>query len=349
MGEGEKTVGIIAHTDTVTTGDGWTYPALNCTETEEGYYGRGVIDDKGPALVALYAMKAVKDSGIDLGKKVRLIIGGDEESGGNLCMKRYKETEEIPTISFSPDAEYPVVFGEKGMLRVEISGIENAMPADFSFEGGRVVNAVPDEAHAFIDGKEYKETGKSAHGSLPELGENAVLKLAEKISKLYPESAFAKLNSLTTAESLGIDIKDEDTSLSINPAILHADSSKCSLLYDIRYPITADGEKVIECIKNAATEKGLDAEIYFHEKPLYVPRDSHLVKTLSEIYTNHTGDSAKPVAIGGGTYAKSFPNCVAFGVLFPGEPETMHGPDEFWSHESIKANFGIIADAIVKL
>ena len=349
MGEGEKMLGLIAHTDTVETGDGWKYPALSLTCTEEGYYGRGVIDDKGPALLSLYAMKAIADSNIVLDKRVRLIIGGDEESGGCKCIKRYKETEEIPSISFSPDADYPVVFGEKGLLRVRISGEETAAPSDFKFEGGSVVNIVPDEARAFINGEEYLEKGVAAHGSLPEKGENAILKLAQKIVPMIEDSAFARLMSLTTAKSMNIDIKDEITSLSINPSVIYADSLKCTLSYDIRYPITADGERVIENIKKAAEEKGLTAEIYFHEKPLYVPTDSHLVSTLWDIYKEHTGDPREPMAIGGGTYAKSFENCVAFGVMFPDQPSTMHAPDEFWSHRDVAVNFDILTDAVIKL
>ena len=349
MGEGEEMLGIITHTDTVDLGDGWSYPALGCTVTEDGIYGRGVIDDKGPALLALYCMKAIWDSSATLSKRVRLIIGGDEEAGSWKCMEIYKKTEELPSIAFSPDAEYPAVFGEKGLLRVEISGDEKNIAPDFSFSGGKVINVVPDEATAFIDGKELTEKGKAAHGSTPEKGDNAVVKLGKEIAKLYPDSSFAKLMELTSAEALGIDIADEVTSISVNPSVLVADSKKCSLSYDIRYPITANGEEVIANIKKAAEEKGFTANIFFHETPLYVPRDSHLVKTLSEIYTSHTGDNSESVAIGGGTYAKAFKNCVAFGVMLPDDPQTMHAPDEFWSHRSIDINFDIIADAIIKL
>lgn len=349
MGEGKEMLGIITHTDTVDLGDGWNYPALGCTVTDDGIYGRGVIDDKGPALLALYCMKAISDSPVTLSKRVRLIIGGDEEAGSWKCMERYKKTEELPSIAFSPDAEYPAVFGEKGLLRVEISGDEKNIAPDFSFSGGKVINVVPDEATAFIDGKEISKKGKAAHGSTPEKGDNAVVKLGKEIASLYPDSSFAKLMELTSAEALGIDIADEVTSISVNPSVLVADSKKCSLSYDIRYPITANGEEVISNIKKAAEEKGFMANIFFHETPLYVPRDSHLVKTLSEIYTSHTGDKSESVAIGGGTYAKAFKNCVAFGVMLPDDPQTMHAPDEFWSHRSIDINFDIIADAIIKL
>lgn len=349
MGEGDELLGIIVHTDTVSTGDGWTYPPLECSVSDDGVYGRGVIDNKGPALLALYCMKAIADSGENLSKRVRLIIGGDEENGDWKCMARYKKTEELPTIAFSPDGDYPVVFGEKGLLRVEISGEETEIAPDFCFEAGTVINIVPDKAEAVVDGKTIHATGKSAHGSTPEKGENAILKVAKEICNLYPESTFARLFSLTDAKALGIDIKDEMTSISVNSSIVKADSKFCSLSYDIRYPITADGDAVIASIKKAAEEKGLCARIYFHDKPLYVPRDSHLVKTLSDIYQSRTGDDAPPVAIGGGTYAKAFKNCVAFGAMLPDEPETMHAPDEFWSFRSIDINFDIISEAILKL
>ncbi|MBQ3022683.1 MAG: Sapep family Mn(2+)-dependent dipeptidase [Clostridia bacterium] len=349
IGEGEKMVGIIAHADTVETGDGWDYDALSCTVTDDGVYGRGVADDKGPALLALYAMKEVMDSGKSLNKRVRLIIGGDEESGGNRCINRYKESEETPSVSFSPDADYPVVFGEKGILRVRIFGEEKNIAPDFKFEGGKIVNIVPEEAHAFIDGKALSAKGKSAHGSTPELGENAILKLAPEICARYPESTFARLVSLSSAQSLGIDIKDEMTRLTINPAIMVADSKNCSLSYDIRYPLTANGDAIMDSIKKAVEEKGLCVEFSLHEKPLYVPRDSHLVTTLTKIYEEHTDFDPTPIAIGGGTYAKAFPNCVAFGIIFPGEDAHIHGPNEFWSHESIKLNFDIIKDAILRL
>ena len=350
MGSGEEMIGIIVHTDTVATGDGWSYPPLECTVSENGVYGRGVIDNKGPALLALYAMKALSDSDAPLSKRVRLIIGGDEENGNWRCMAHYKETEEAPTIAFSPDADYPVVFGEKGLIRLKVWGNEENISSDFTFDGGSVINIVPDEAHAHINGEVLCAKGKAAHGSMPEKGENAILKLAEKICAIAPQSTFAKLCSLKDAAALGIDISDEESGhLTVNPSILHADAKECSLSYDIRYPITASGDKVIAAIKKAVSDKGLYCEIMFHENPLYVPKESHLVKTLSEIYKKRTHDSAPPVAIGGGTYAKAFKNCVAFGAMLPDEPETMHAPDEFWSYRSIQINFDIITEAITKL
>jgi len=179
MGEGKDMLGIIVHADTVATGTGWDSDPLECVLKDEKLYGRGVSDDKGPALLALYCMKAVADSSLELKKRVRLIIGGDEESGVWEGIRRYKETEELPSVSFSPDGEYPVVFGEKGMLKVKLSAKEKNAPKDFSFTGGKVINIVPDSAKATANGKVYEAEGIPAHGSKPELGENAILKLGK--------------------------------------------------------------------------------------------------------------------------------------------------------------------------
>lgn len=62
-GEGEEMVAVLCHLDVVPAGDGWHYPPYDCTWAEGRIYGRGVIDDKGPAAAALYALKAVRDSG----------------------------------------------------------------------------------------------------------------------------------------------------------------------------------------------------------------------------------------------------------------------------------------------
>ena len=108
MGEGDRMVGIIAHVDTVPVeSEGWIAPPFDGTVIDGRIYGRGTSDDKGPAMVALYAMKAVADSGVKLDKRVRLILGGDEEAGEWSCMKRYRQTEELPSCAFTPDAEYP--------------------------------------------------------------------------------------------------------------------------------------------------------------------------------------------------------------------------------------------------
>ena len=114
FGEGEELVGIIGHLDVVPVGSGWTHDPFLGTVQNGNIYGRGAIDDKGPVIASLYAMKSVMDT-CKVNKRVRLILGINEESDWK-CIKYYKEHEELPTIGFSPDADFPCIYAEKGVL-----------------------------------------------------------------------------------------------------------------------------------------------------------------------------------------------------------------------------------------
>lgn len=101
FGEVEKLLGIIGHLDVVPADEDWTFKPFDSTVANNNIYGRGAIDDKGPVIAALYAMKAVSDN-YKLDKRVRLILELNEENDCK-CIERYKETEEVPDISFSSD------------------------------------------------------------------------------------------------------------------------------------------------------------------------------------------------------------------------------------------------------
>ena len=115
-GEGEETLGILAHLDVVPEGQGWTYPPYGAEIHDGKMYGRGTVDDKGPAVSAMYALAAVKNSGLKMKRKVRIILGTDEEIG-SLGVEHYLKKEGAPTMAFTPDAEYPVVNSEMGILQ----------------------------------------------------------------------------------------------------------------------------------------------------------------------------------------------------------------------------------------
>ena len=209
LGEGAQTMGILAHLDVVPLGDGWTHDPLGC-EIEDGrVYGRGVIDDKGPALAALYAMRAVRDAGIPLQDGVRLILGCDEETGMQ-DMRHYASVNKMPDDGFSPDAEFPVINIEKGGLAILLSkqtggedGAElpvynlyagvraNVVPGVATAEiglNGLTLEALQEKLSAIMAAHEHFDliaervengnvritaTGVSAHASLPHLGINA--------------------------------------------------------------------------------------------------------------------------------------------------------------------------------
>lgn len=114
FGEGHEIVGIIGHLDVVPSGDNWTYPPFSGTVFDNKIYGRGAIDDKGPVIASLYAMKYVLDN-CKINKRVRLILGLNEENDWK-CIDYYKSHEEMPTIGFSPDADFPCIYAEKSIL-----------------------------------------------------------------------------------------------------------------------------------------------------------------------------------------------------------------------------------------
>jgi succinyl-diaminopimelate desuccinylase len=155
-GEGEEAVGVLVHVDVVTVGEGWTTPPFEPHIRDGKIYARGAIDDKGPALAAYYALKLVKEAGLPLKKRIRFIIGTDEESGW-LCMKRYQELETLPEIGFSPDADFPMIHAEKGQINPTLSLA--AARADVedgdiwklvSFVSGDQGNSVPEKAAAVV-------------------------------------------------------------------------------------------------------------------------------------------------------------------------------------------------------
>lgn len=122
FGKGEEMLGIIGHLDVVPAEiqDGWEAPPFEASIRNNKIYGRGAIDDKGPVIASLYAMKAILDSGKTLNKRVRLILGLNEEKAWK-CIHHYKEIgEETPSVGFSPDADFPCIYAEKGILSVRL-------------------------------------------------------------------------------------------------------------------------------------------------------------------------------------------------------------------------------------
>ncbi|MDN5331737.1 MAG: succinyl-diaminopimelate desuccinylase [Tepidanaerobacteraceae bacterium] len=216
-GEGDEMVGILVHLDVVPEGSGWTYPPYGGEIHDGKIYGRGASDNKGPAMTALYALKTLKDAGVKFNRRVRVIFGTNEESGMR-CIKYYLEHDEEPTMAFSPDAEYPIINGEKGILTFSLTcdfdDNEKAKEGVtlISLRGGHRPNMVPDYAEAVLKGdavyieerfREFKERtgydlelskvdgtfaikshGVSAHGSIPHKGKNAVMQLIAFLSEL---------------------------------------------------------------------------------------------------------------------------------------------------------------------
>ncbi len=162
MGQGEELLGILCHVDVVPAGDvTWTYPPFEGRIVDGKLYARGAIDDKGPTMAAWLAMKMVKDAGIQLNKRVRMIIGSDEESGFR-CVNRYFEKEEMPTIGFAPDADFPLINAEKGIAHLVFTQKQTPKSDEmtFIFPSGKTTNMVPETATASVKRASEKISSK---------------------------------------------------------------------------------------------------------------------------------------------------------------------------------------------
>ena len=377
-GEGDEMIAVLGHLDVVPIGEGWDYPAFSAEIVDGKMYGRGVLDDKGPTIGALYALEAIKDSGVKLDRRIRVIFGTDEECGSS-CIEHYKEVgEETPVMGFTPDAEYPLIFCEKGMTGVLV-GKKNPVNGEkrvLKFEGGTAANVVTPNCVLQVEGEldilplegvtaEQKDgvtsvyaEGKSAHGSMPELGENAAIKLLNAVKNNEFGGDFEKLRAFllkeigteTNGKTLGIHYYDEETGeTTLNVGVVKFGEDEMSVTLDIRYPKNGVPEEVEAKVKETTEKYGLDVLRCSSEKVLYVPKDSELVQKLMKVYKDNTGRDDQPLAIGGGTYAKMFPNMVAFGATFPDQEANIHQPNEWVTIDNLMKSIEITAEAMVAL
>ncbi|EFD82065.1 xaa-His dipeptidase [Fusobacterium animalis D11] len=380
MGEGKETLGILAHVDVVPEGDNWTYPPYSGTIADGKIYGRGTLDDKGPAIISLFAMKAIADSGIKLNKKIRMILGADEESG-SACLKYYFGELKMPypDIAFTPDSSFPVTYAEKGSVRVKIKKKFSTLK-DVVIKGGNAFNSVSNEANGVIpvdmlgevknknkvefvkEGNVYKifSAGIPAHGAHPEKGYNAISALFEVLKDIEVKNEELKglvaffdkfIKMETDGKSFGVKCTDGETGdLTLNLGKINLENNELEIWIDMRVPVKVKNEQIIETIKKNTEDYGYEFLLHSNTQPLYVAKDSFLVSTLMNIYKELTGDNAaQPVAIGGGTYAKYAKNAVAFGALLPDQEDRMHQRDEYLEISKIDKLLQIYVEAIYRL
>ncbi|MGN7478018.1 dipeptidase PepV [Solibacillus silvestris] len=389
MGQGEEIVGVLCHVDVVPAGNlqSWTYPPFEGHVVDGKLFGRGAIDDKGPTIAAWLAMKMIHDADIPLKKRVRMIIGTDEESGFR-CVDRYFEKEEMPTIGFAPDADFPLINAEKGIAHLIFSGKEKRASDEqlISFHAGKRINMVPDEATATLKYADscanenfqkyltennvegtYTETengiiivvkGKSAHAMEPEKGRNAAVYLAEflqntvitKQSKTFVDFIVKLFGNDHYGTALQFHFEDEMSGpTTLNPGIVAFDECGASIEISMRYSVTYPFEEKITKAQMLLQQEAFTLDVASNSIPHYVGEDDELVHTLLQVYRKYSNDYSKPLSTGGGTYARVMEKGVAFGMLFPGEPDVAHQADEFVDIENLIKATAIYAEAIVKL
>lgn len=361
VGEGDELMGILVHLDVVPAGDGWNYDPFDLTVTEDKLYGRGVTDDKGPAVAVIHALKELMDEGAVFNKRVRMIFGMAEETGEWEDMAYYRKEEEIPDFGFTPDADFPAIYGEKGLAHLRFT-FDRAETCFDSISGGTAINMVPDTCTArgkFPDGApfEIKVLGKAAHGSTPEDGENAISKLMTEFAddENCRLSVFFRnfIGMEYNGRSLGGYFEDAESGpITYNVGLIETDGDRIEVLMDVRYPVTCRIDEILCAVNNHLAEAGfadLQAELLSDTPYVYMDKNGPVIQKLLEAYRMHTGDLSEPTLIGGGTYARAMDGIVAFGPMLPGRELTEHQANEYIYRKDLELAKQIYKTAIRKL
>lgn len=382
---------ILGHLDVVPEGDGWTVPPYEMTERDGKIFGRGTSDDKGPVIAALYAMKCVRELGIELKSDVRLIVGTSEETGGN-DIEYYTEKRGMPPMVFTPDSSFPVTNVERGHFSKYFCGDIAPDETDFarviSFDGGFVINAVPNKASAVLHGfaldtvseiaeKISSDTGikfevtsdseninvlalgTGAHASTPDLGNNPITALVLLIASLKSSSntlvPFKALASFfphgkTHGEGMGVAMKDDVSGeLTMTLDILKFDGVHVQGAFDSRVPLCANDENLVNPVKEKLSSLGLTLDSTFITPIHMVDENSEFIKKLLSAYEEISGRKGYCEAIGGGTYVHEIDGGVAFGAIMPEVDTNMHGADEFMPIDDLLTAGEIFAKAIINI
>ena len=389
VGQGEELFGILGHVDVVPVVEAdWTSHPFKPEIRDGKIFARGSLDDKGPTMAAYYAVKLLDKLGVKWNKRVRVIVGSDEETGFR-CVEAYFKHEEQPASGFTPDAMFPLVYAEKARATFDHKLKFVSEDGEYNyklvkFKGGQVLNMVIASAIAELEGEvadikekfeqfleqeklegevEVENTikltlkGKAAHGSTPQYGINAATKLAEFLSTLgldnngknFVEYIVEKLANDPFGKKLGINYSDNEMGeATYNYGILDYDLEKKAAVVSTDCRHPKKFD-LIDRLKGVK-EDNIDIEVTSTKEAHYVPKDDELVTILMDVYKKHTGDTKNDAfVLGGGTYARCLKKGVAFGLLFPGKEDTMHQANEYLEVEDLLLATAIYAEGIYKL
>lgn len=372
IGDGDELVGVLGHLDVVPSGDktSWNTEPFAAVIKDGKIYGRGVSDDKGPTIAAIYALKAVLDSGVKLNKRVRFIFGTDEETLWRDIDKYNKNKEEMPSLGFTPDSSFPCINAEKGLLQCILTS--NKASA-IKLKAGDAFNAVPssalyndikmDEVEKELSKLDFEFTktenginviGKSVHSAKCYAGINAIVRLCTVLKNIGVETSAINfivdfIKDAHKGEKIMPNCEDVSGTLTINLGKVDFNEDYEKVYLDIRIPVTVKKEELLNALKDKYQSYGFQYEQYAWEAPLYVKADHFLIKTLTRIYKEETLLDSTPLSSGGATYARAMDNCVAFGPAFPWTEKTAHMPNEYVGIDDLVKATNIYALALFEL
>ena len=386
-GESDTQIATIAHADIVPVGTGWTFDPLHVTRKDGCLIGRGVADDKSPLVLSLYAAHFLKRLADEAGKPfpytLRCLVGVNEETGME-DVEWYLKHYDQPAFLFTPDANFPLIFGEKGRIQAAISSADlGDNGVIVSLDGGTVANAVPGLAEAVVradasslSAEENIEIvpegegltrivahGKGGHASLPEGTVNAIGLLVDYLLEhdLCSETERQALElehailSSTDGSTLVIVWSNKHFGpLTCIGGTAHLKDGTLIQTIDSRYPTSITAEDIKEKLSQLAAPYGASVKIQSNMVPFLTDPETPEVQTLVRTYNELSGDNGKAFTIGGGTYARHFARAVAFGPDVEGTPRPAwlgyeHGADEGMPEEQLKLALKIYIVSLIRL
>ena len=384
-GASDKQIATIAHTDIVPLGTGWHTDPLHVTRKEGYLLGRGVLDDKGPFTLSLYAAHffARKEqlSGEQIPYTLRCLVGVNEETNME-DVEWYLAHYPEPDFLFTPDADFPLICGEKGLYGCAFTTAPVAQRI-VSFDAGTASNAIPGVAELVLKADADKlpaaegiaiepageglakltAHGKGGHASMPEGTKNAIgmlvsYLLANDLVEGDERNFFEleqKIFAASDGSGMGIATSDEKFgALTSCGGVIHLKDGRYSQTLDCRYPTSVTGEELDSKLETLAKSFGVTFHPERKVEPFYTDPNSAEIQTLVKTYNEFTGHDDRPFTIGGGTYARHFKNACAFGphdsrMETPEWVGIEHGPDEGILEDQLKLALKIYIVSIARL
>lgn len=352
IGEGESVLGILAHIDVVDAGnlENWICPPYTLTQKDGMLYGRGIVDDKGAVISNLYAMKFLKGTLSHFTQRIQLIVGSSEEDVW-VDMAHYKEEFEMPDYGYSPDGNFPIFNAENGYMDLELL-FKQELPSEYEdFKSGVATNSVPSEGVYKYNGELHRVSGIGAHSSTPELGENAMIKLAETLKDTgldfvrflcdyFPEGEYA---SRLNPEKVEIEVPEEfRLATTIVPTILTQTGRNVCINFNIRQAFDIPNENIIAAFEAHKEEYNYELKIAESLSPIFVDSNQPWLNRMKDLYESY-GKKNEFLPAAGCSYAKAVPNFVSWGPVFPEDLDCAHMENEQISEESFMLGTEIYA------
>ena len=347
MGMPGETIGFWGHLDVVPEGDGWDFEPYGAAVRDGLIIGRGAQDNKGQTLAVLYVMRCIQELGIPLKHNLRLYLGTNEECG-MADVERYLSLHNPPPFNIIADSNYPVCYGEKGIITAQLVSDRPISGDILSLAGGSAPNVVPDTARAVLkitprvqaalpalqkalkvenlgDSIALSAKGIAGHTAFPKNSKNAIFlltKTLEESGALSPEDKeilrfLNEINSDYWGTALGVGSEDEDSGpLTCVGSILSLDKGIVSLTINIRYPVSGDAHWICGGIQAACAERKFSPTFERIDPAHSFPKEHPAVSILTDCYNRVMEDHKAPFVLSGGTYARKVKKAISFGMGF---------------------------------